>query len=288
MSTRAWESPPSDAPDLDEREHAQAEEAARLSAEVTYEVIRHQGEEELKRSTSGLLWSGLAAGLSMGFSLVAQGVLRSHLPDAPWRPLVAGLGYPMGFLIVILASQQLFTENTLTVIVPLLARRDGRTFADVARLWSAVLVANLVGALAFAAVLARTELFPPDVRAAFAEIARPMLAASFAVGTLKGIFAGWLIAIMVWMLPAARGLDVVVILLITWLVGVAALLHVIAGTVDVSYLAWSGQATWGDVLTRFLAPALLGNVIGGVIMASAISHAQVVSGGGKKSGSNAR
>ncbi len=44
------------------------------------------------------------------------------LPDAKWRPLVDSLGYSLGFLFVILGRQQLFTENTLTAILPL-ARR---------------------------------------------------------------------------------------------------------------------------------------------------------------------
>jgi formate/nitrite transporter FocA (FNT family) len=52
---------------------------------------------------------------------------------------------------------QLFTENTLTVILPLLRRRDIHTLRNVLRLWSAVLAANVVGALAFAFVLAHTR-----------------------------------------------------------------------------------------------------------------------------------
>lgn len=108
-----------------------------------HETIRLEGEEELKRSNSALAFSGLAAGLSMGFSLIAQGLLQAHLPDAGWTPLVVNWGYSFGFLIVVLGRQQLFTENTLTVILPLLVRRDRKTLLAVARLWAIVLVANL-------------------------------------------------------------------------------------------------------------------------------------------------
>jgi formate-nitrite transporter family protein len=97
-----------------------AKEEETLDAAATHEVVRIEAEKELERAASALAWSGLAAGLAMGFSFVAEGVFRAHLPEAEWRPLIAKLGYPIGFLIVILGSQQLFTENTLTPMVPLL------------------------------------------------------------------------------------------------------------------------------------------------------------------------
>src|SRR4029453_19077170 len=68
-------------------------EAESLDAKTTYEVIRREGTQELAPPSRALFWSGLAGGLSMGFSFLAEALLRSHLPDAPWRPLVAKLGY---------------------------------------------------------------------------------------------------------------------------------------------------------------------------------------------------
>jgi len=98
----------------------------------------------------------------MGFSFLAEGLFRTFLPDAPWRPLVVNLGYPFGFLIVIIGRQQLFTENTLTAIIPLLARRNLSTFFSVLRLWATVLAANIVGAHLFAWTLAHTAMVRPD------------------------------------------------------------------------------------------------------------------------------
>lgn len=71
------------APDLSAHDERKADEEQSLSADITHEVIRREGEEELKRSTAALAWSGLAAGLAMGFSLVGEGLLKAHLPDAP-------------------------------------------------------------------------------------------------------------------------------------------------------------------------------------------------------------
>jgi formate-nitrite transporter family protein len=253
-------------------------EAESLDAKTTYEVIRREGTRELERSTSALVWSGLAAGLSMGFSFLGEAFLRSHLPDAPWRPLVAKLGYSFGFVIVILGSQQLFTENTLTAVTPLLARRDGKTLANVARLWAVVLAANLLGALIFAWVAARTELFDAEVRRSFTELSAKAMEPEFGLKVLRGIFAGWLIALMVWMLPAAQTAHVWVILIVTWLIGAGHLAHVIAGATEAFYLSASGEQSWGTSLGGFVLPALIGNVIGGTALVAALNHAQATSG----------
>jgi formate-nitrite transporter family protein len=214
----------------------------------------------------------------MGFSLVAQGVLHHALPDASWRPLVVSLGYSVGFLIVILGSQQLFTENTLRVIVPLLSRRDGTALRNVARLWAVVLAANLAGALIFAWIIARTEMFDAETRHAVTELSRKAMEPDFGLTLLRGIFAGWLIALMVWMIPAAKTAHLWVIVIVTWLVGAAHLAHVIAGSVEAFYLSALGEQSWGESLGGFVLPALIGNVIGGTGLVAALNHAQAVTG----------
>ncbi len=268
--------------DLSERELQDAEERSAIRAHVVHEAIRIEGEEELKRSSSALAWSGLAAGLSMGFSLVTEGLFRSSLPDAPWRPLIAKLGYPVGFLIVVLGRQQLFTENTLTVILPLLTRRNLTTLRHVARLWAVVLVANLLGAFLFAATLANTGAFGDQVRQAFAQIGFESYDNGvFAMHLLRGVFAGWLIALMVWLLPSADSNRVAVIVAVTYVVGLARLSHVIAGSVEVLYLVSSGGLPFGAFVANYLVPTFLGNTIGGVSLVAALNHAQVVAGKGR-------
>jgi formate/nitrite transporter FocA (FNT family) len=266
------------APALDATEQKKAEEEEDLDAKTTYEVIRRMGKRELERSTSALVWSGLAAGLSMGLSLAAEGVLRAHLPDSEWRPLVAKLGYSVGFLVVILGSQQLFTENTLTPIVPFLAKPGWETGRDVVRLWASVLVANLVGTALFAYIVARTVAFRPEVRYAFELIGRESMEGTFTEKLIRAVFAGWLIALLVWMLPAASQAKVWVIILMTWLLGASGLTHVIAGAADVVFLVARGVETWTSYLSGFLAPALIGNMFGGLTLVAALNHAQVSAG----------
>jgi hypothetical protein len=105
---------------VNEREVADIEERAEPRTPVIYEVVRRLGEEEMARPIVSLWWSGVAAGLSISFSLLAQAVFYVHLPDAIWRPLVTSFGYSVGFLMVVLSRQQLFTENTITVVLPVM------------------------------------------------------------------------------------------------------------------------------------------------------------------------
>lgn len=268
-------------PQLTERQKQEAEDRTAVTAVIVHEAIRQDGDEELQRPASALAWSGLAAGLSMGFSFFGQALLRGYLPDAPWRPLLTNLGYPLGFLIVIIGRQQLFTENTLTAIIPLLARRNMATLIAVLRLWIIVLIANLVGAHMFAWVMANTPVLKPEFQDAMRQLATNAADVPFGVALLRGIFAGWLIAMVVWMLYAVHASRVAIIVILTYVVGLAGLTHIVAGSVEVLFLVMIGAKSWVSYLGGYMVPSLLGNVIGGVSMVSAVNHAQVISGSRK-------
>ncbi|MDX1584081.1 MAG: formate/nitrite transporter family protein [Thermoanaerobaculia bacterium] len=260
----------------DEKNKRDAEERTAPPGSVVYQAILTEGVQELRRCPAALWWSGLAAGLSMGFSLVAEGLLSFYLPEARWTPLVTKLGYSVGFLIVILGRQQLFTENTLTAILPLLNRREGATIRDVSRLWSIVLAANLVGAAVFAIGIAELAVFDHETRAAFQRVGEVALAPSPAALFVKAIFAGWLIALMVWLLPYAESARVLVIVIVTYLIGLGGFAHIIAGSVEVMFVAAVGGASWIQCIAGYMLPTLAGNIIGGVALVAALNHAQVV------------
>jgi formate-nitrite transporter family protein len=269
------------APSLDEREERMAEDRSAVGPHVIHEVVRKEGEEELRRTTSGLAWSGLAAGLSMGFSLLTEGLLHSQLPDARWRLIVSKFGYTVGFVIVVVGRQQLFTENTLTPIIPLLARRDAATFKNVLRLWGVVLASNLVGTFLFAWVLANTDLFSPELHNSLNDIGNKATEGGFGKVMLKGVFAGWLIALMVWLLAGVKSNLVPIIVIITYVVGLAGFSHIIAGSLEAFYLVTTGAQSFARAAFGYMLPTLLGNILGGVSLVAALNHAQVVAGGGK-------
>lgn len=260
---------------LEIEEHHDALERVAPNARIVYEAVRREGEHELGRGVQALFWSGLAAGLSMGFSMVTEAALRAHLPHAEWTPIIAKFGYSVGFLIVILGRQQLFTENTLTPILQLLQRRDAATLGQVARLWVIVLAANLFGAALFAIAAAYTGAFAPEVARAMGSIGRETMAHGFGATLMRGIFAGWLVALIVWLMPFAETARVAVIIIITYVIGLAGFSHVIAGSVESMYLVAMAQASPADYFIVFFLPALIGNVIGGVSLVAAVNYAQV-------------
>ena len=134
---------------------------------------------------------------------------------------------------------------------------------------------NLVGTILFALVLGRTELFGPEFHRAFEHLAREAIRADFGLTMLRAVFAGWLIALMVWMLPASQSAHVLVIVVMTWLVGAGGLPHIVAGSTEVAYLATVGSIGWDEYLVRFVAPTLIGNTVGGTMLVAALNHAQV-------------
>ena len=261
-------------------EAQKVQERVAIGAKVVYEAIRLEGEEELERSAIALAWSALAAGLSMGFSLIAEAALTSFLPDAPWRPLIARAGYSLGFLIVILGRQQLFTENTLTPILPLLLHKDFATLGKVLRLWSVVLTANIVGTFLFALLIGKTHFLDPAIQNAILAISSAHIGPDFWTIALRAVFAGWLIALMVWMMSDAASSRVFIILICTYVISICSFSHIIAGSTNVFYLVVLGKLSLARFFTAFFFPTLLGNIVGGVSLVAALAHAQVL--GGKK------
>jgi formate/nitrite transporter FocA (FNT family) len=259
-------------------EEKRVQERVAIGANVVYETIRREGEEELKRPHAALAWSAIAAGLAMGISFVAEALLKAHLPNRPWTPLISRAGYCVGFLVVILGRQQLFTENTLTPILPLMLKKNLMTLVQVLRLWAVVLSANLLGTFLFAATIGNIPLFDPEVSRALTEIGAAHIGSAFGIVFVRAVFAGWLIALMVWLLPGAESARVSIIIILTYVVGLGGFNHIVAGSTTVFFLVINHSLTWLDYLLRFFLPTLLGNIAGGVTLVAALGHAQVVGG----------
>lgn len=258
---------------MSEREVTEADDLSSTSAKVVHEAIRMEGTEELARPASSVAWSGVAAGLTMGCSMLGQGLLRTHLPDAPWRSLITSFGYGLGFLFVTMGRQQLFTETTLTVMLPVLHRTHAMSL--VARYWALVFVANIAATLLFAAAASIPGLFAPETVRAFVDLGAAAAAPGFGLVLVKAVFAGWLIALMVWLMPAASSARFLVIIAVTWLISVSEFSHVIAGSIETAYAAMHGAIGWNDYALSFLLPAVIGNSIGGVVFVALLNHAQV-------------
>jgi formate/nitrite transporter FocA (FNT family) len=261
---------------ITEHEVRDVEEMSAPRTPVIYEVVRRLGEEEMARPATSLWWSGVAAGLSISFSLLAQAILQAHLPDTPWRPLVSSFGYCVGFLMVILGSQQLFTESTITVVLPVLQDTNWEKIWRMGRLWAIVLVANFTGTFCAALFCTFTPVLPPDLLHGMQEISRLLLSLGWFDMALKGISSGFLIAAMVWMIPSAESAKFAVITLMTYLIAIGGFTHIVAGSMEANMLVLTGDWEWWRMLVQFFVPVLIGNMIGGTALFALISYAQVM------------
>jgi hypothetical protein len=165
-------SPASELDGISPRQTAEIESQSRPSAALIHETIRAEGEQELEPRWWAILMSGLAAGRSIGLSLVVQGEFHAALSDQTAQRLVAPLGYTVGFLVVVLGRQQLFTENTLTPILPLLHHRNLGTLIKLLKLWGLVLASDIAGTWAIGYGLARGNIFRLEVTDAFLVLGR--------------------------------------------------------------------------------------------------------------------
>jgi formate/nitrite transporter FocA (FNT family) len=248
----------------------------RLSAHEIYENVLVQAKQELARPAPALLWSSIAAGLAIGFSFLA-GAYLSGIAGERTRGALAAAGYPLGFIFVVLARNQLFTENTLEPIIPLLRRPTLETLRRVLALWGVVLAGNLAGGCVFALAAARTAMLSGPLQEPLLRIARETTSGEFGAIFYLAIFAGWLIALMAWLVSSthATGAQIALVWLTTAPISAFGFRHSIAGGVEAFYRAWISDMSWGRAVASFLVPAVLGNIVGGVTLVALLNHGQV-------------
>jgi formate/nitrite transporter FocA (FNT family) len=263
-------------PPLSENEEQEAEERSAPRARVVHAAVIKQGEDELERPASSLFWSGLAAGIAIIASTWAQGGLHQRLPDAPWRELVGGFGYSLGFIIVILGRMQLFTEQTMVAVLPLAKEPNGRNLRRTARLWTIVFTGNVIGAAFMAALCVYAKIVSPELLGAMLDVSGKLLEKNASEILLQAIPAGFLIASVAWIRSAADDSSGFwIVLVLTYGIALGGFTHVVAGAAEAFLLLWAGKASIGWVIGTFLLPALAGNIIGGTGLFAMLAHAQV-------------
>lgn len=253
------------------------EKGTRLSAVEIHDNILAGATEDGSRPSSSLLWSSLAAGLVIGFTFLGSAFLSTlGSAEAAKKALVA-VGYPLGFLFVVLGRMELFTENTLEPVIPLLHQRSKATLRSMLRLWGLLLAGNMIGAAVFGALLALTPAIPASLQEALREVALSGTSGGAANVFYRGIFAGWLMALMSWLLGAttARGAQIVIIWACASAIGAFEFRHSIAGAVEAFYRAFDGSASFAEMIFGFIVPAVAGNTVGGVVLVAVLNYAQV-------------
>lgn len=240
-----------------------------------------EAELELARPALGLVLSGLLAGFGVGFSVLIAAVLMTqfgpHVSE-PARELLIANAYTIGFMLVILARTDLFTEYTTIAILPVL---DGRaSVGRLARLWGLVYVGNIAGTAAIAAVVvvAGQGLQVADPRS-FATMAERLVGHSPAVILVSSCLAGWLMGLLSWLVISARETisQIFVIWLVTFIIGYAHLHHSITGSVEALVGVFTAAHLRAEEYAHFLGWTTLGNIVGGVVFAVLIRYSTLLS-----------
>jgi formate-nitrite transporter family protein len=254
----------------------QPESGTRLTATEIHDNILEPGKKEMERPALSLLWSSLASGLVIGFSFVAGG-FTSHLVADPYRHAATAVVYPLGFIFVIMARSELFTENTLVPVIPFLEHRDRETFRKLLRMWGLLLLGNMIGAVIFGWALARTQMVNPELQPSLLRMAAEATSGGFGHILYAAVFAGWLIALLTWLLASTQSTpaQIALIWLCTAPISALQFRHSIAGSVEAYYRAASGDAGWATMLGQFVIPSVLGNAIGGVLLVALLNYGQV-------------
>jgi formate/nitrite transporter FocA (FNT family) len=250
----------------------------RPNAEEIYRQVADNAREELKRSTISLAISGFAGGIFMGLSALGTAITLGMLGTSPETQFVAKMFYPLGFIVVILGRAQLFTENTLYPVALVLAEK--RELWNTLRLWCTVLPANVLGALAFAALASRTPALPPATLTALTQLGLQAVHASPLTVFWSAVTAGWIIATAAWLVSGSHSISgsILILWLLTFVVGLGNFAHCIATSGEILAAVLTNQLGIGPYV-RWLGLAVAGNICGGVGMVTVLEYGQVIYGG---------
>ncbi len=253
---------------------ADGTETGRLSAAEIFDRVRSGGSDELERAPRNLAFSALAAGLAMGISGLGVAALLSVLGHDGSAESIAYLAYPLGFLVVIIGRQQLFTENTLFPVALVLEER--RHLLTTLRLWLVVLAGNVLGTLLFALLATLTPAVPVDISVELRALGVEAGAQGFATVFWTALVGGWLIALVAWLVTASTDTigQIAVIFVLTYVVGLGHFAHSVAGSAEVLSALLGADLPVTSYLTWF-SGAVLGNAVGGVVIVALFNYAQV-------------
>src|SRR3954454_7475474 len=233
--------------------------------EETFDRLVNEGHNRLDRPLLPLVATGFLGGVD-----VAIGVLMYLVVDTKTgNPLLASLAFTVGFVALLLANSELFTENFLVPVISVVAKVG--TVAQLVRLWGVTLVANLVAGFVMAGmiVVALPDVHDAAVKAGSHYAHLGVSWRSFFLAVL----AGAVITLLTRMQHATEALGprlVAAVMMSFVLVG-AQLFHsvldsilmftgLLTGKADYTYLDWLGALGW----------SAFGNLVGGLVLVTGI------------------
>lgn len=234
-----------------------------------FERTVEEGEQRLSRTWPGLLATGTVGGIDVSLGIFALMIVEHETGN----PLLGSLAFSVGFIALTLANSELFTENFLVPIAPVIARRA--SLRQVARLWIGAGATNMVGgwlltgiALASYPALAETAV---ELGSRFPQ--RGVNWETFA----SAMMGGTVMTLMTWMERSTPSVPAKLLAAIAAAFVLAAghLLHAIIGALEM-FMALHAGAPFGYVdWLGIVAWASLGNIVGGLGLVTMLRFIQV-------------
>ncbi|UPW00491.1 formate/nitrite transporter family protein [Halorussus gelatinilyticus] len=245
----------------------------RFAWEEIHQRLLASAEEAIDSTTRELFFSGLTAGFAIVLTFIGYAVGSANFPN---NHFLATVLYPIGFLYIILGRYELYTENTLPPVKLVLTRLASLPL--LLRMWTVVLTANIVGAAIGAFVLANTQVLSPEAMRAGVGLVQHGLEVGWWDVFFKAVFAGWLVAGVVWLGTGARDTisRLIIIYLVFYMIPTVGLFHVVSSGAEALFFVFLGVPGPGllTIAYEFWLPVLLGNTFGGVVLVALVSYAQ--------------
>ncbi len=243
---------------MTQTEDDRADEQPDEEIDEAFERLVAEGNERLARPLWALVPTGLLGGIDIGVGMLAYLVVTHETGNQ----VLAGLAFSVGFVALLLARSELFTENFLVPVTAAVAEKG--PWLGLLRLWVVTLVTNIVGgALTIWVILtARPDLHEVarETGMHYAELGATLQSFMLAV------LAGLVITLMTRMQHSTDSLGVRIVPAILFgsvLVG-AELFHCVLDSVFILGAAVAGApVTVGQFLVA-LGWAVLGNAVGGI------------------------
>ena len=252
------------------------------------QLVSEAGVAKAGKSAINLFLLGILAGVYVALAAAGSTMAAFSLLATPETyglgRCMAGLVFPCGLMLVMLAGSELFTGNTM-MLLPLAQRRIS-LFA-LLRNWLLVYVGNFVGSVFVAFLIYQSGQLNAGANllgGVTIKIAAAKCSLTFVQAFLLGILCNWLVCLAVWMAMSAKDVTgkILAMFFPIWLFvtsgyehSVANMYYIPAGLLAALSPEWSSAAglsetmasalSWENFFVANLLPVTLGNIVGGGI-----------------------
>ncbi|CAF3495336.1 unnamed protein product [Rotaria socialis] len=238
----------------------------------TIELVSNTGIQKAQQRIDHMIVKSFLAGVLLSFGglfLLTVGAgstpLRQNLGPSIHKMIQAAV-FPIGLVLVVMTGADLFTGNTMILIVSTLHRKT--TWLNLIVSWTVSFFGNLAGCLFFQCILVYyAGLLSNDPYRSFSvQLAEVKGNIEWHQLFLRGIGGNWLVCLALWLATSARELHskIIGIFLPIWLFVAVGYEHSIANmfTVQMGMMLGADLSITKYIL-HVLIPVTLGNIIGG-------------------------